>query len=941
MKNRSIPTLVVLIFATIASLFAQSNNEKDKTSKNTLLDSEVIHGKLANGMTYYIRSNKLPANRADFYIVFNVGAILEDDNQDGLAHLTEHMAFNGTKNFPKKGILDFLEKNGVAFGHNVNAFTAQDVTAYNLNDVPVSNEAIIDTSLMILHDWSNYIEFEDEEIDAERKVVHEEWRTRRNANFRMNKKVTAITLKASKYAKRDVIGSLDVIDNCKYETLKSFYKDWYRPDLEALIIVGDFNAKEMEQKVIEMFSTVPKVENPRERKIYEIPNNTEPLIAIASDKEAQRNTVKVTFKHDIVKPENKDESYLKSQLITNLYNSMINARLGELVQNENPPFIVGYTYYGGIVRSKNGYTSVAIAKDNEIPTALTAILQENERIKQHGFTEGEFERAKKDKLRSVEKAYKERNKMKNNEYVWNYFANFLSNEPAPSVEYIYNFTKETLATITLSQLNALPSKWVTDNNIIVSVTGIEKEGVSLPTKNQVLSIIKTAQNTELKPYVDTACDEDLMTEIPKPVKIINTNIDKKLDTETWTLPNGAVIVVKKTDFKEDEILMNAYSFGGSSVIESKMLPSTYMTPIIVSQSGIADFNNVTINKMLAGKVVGLNPYISTITEGFSGATSPNDLETFMQILHLYFSNPRFDSKAYNAYMGRLKPWIQNNSTNPKSIFNDSISYLLTDRNPRKKPMNLDRLNKVDFEEIKTIYNSRFADVSDFKFFFVGNINTDELKKMVETYIGSLEGKNKKEQWKDNNVRPPKNNVKNEFKVAMETPKATVFVNYNKEIDYTPKNIIYLKALKYILGMRYTKTIREEQGGSYGVRVSVGIEKYPYQGYGLNVQFDCDPDRTEQLKSIVFDEVDKLWKKGASKTDVDKTIEYFIKTHEENLKENGYWVSALVSKDINDVEIIGTDYEEIVRGMTVKKLKKFAKKTFRNSKNVEVIMLPKK
>jgi len=933
MKRFSIATMAMLLFVGLTNIYAQ----KAPTELN--LDPSVRYGKLPNGMTYYIRANELPKDRADFYIVFNVGAILENDNQDGLAHLTEHMAFNGTKNFPKKGILDFLEKNGVAFGHNVNAFTGQDVTAYNLNDVPITNKAIVDTSLMILRDWSNYIAFDSDEIDAERKVVHEEWRTRRSAAFRMNKKITPITLKGSKYAKRDVIGSLDVIDNSSYETLRSFYRDWYRPDLEALIIVGDFNAVDIEKKVIKMFSKVPKAVNPRERKMFEVPNNVKPLIGIASDPEAQRNTIRVSYKHNIVNAEDKGIDYLKQLLERRLYNTMINSRLGELVQKENPPFIVGYTSYGGMVRSKDAYTSIAYAKDNEVPKALTAILQENERVKQHGFTEGEFDRAKKNILRSYEKAYKEKDTQKNNRYVWEYFSHFLTNEPSPGIEFEYDFAKNVLSNISLSELNKLPAKWVTKENIVVSVTGIEKEGVSLPTETEILTIIKNVQNTELEPYIDAAISKSFVTKIPKASKIVDTKIDEKLGTETWTFSNGATVVIKKTDFKEDEILMQAYSNGGSSLVETSMLSSADMASSIIFQSGVGSFDRIAMQKMLSGKVVNIGPFLSTLTEGFNGSTSPEDLEIFMQILYLYFDNPRFDEKAYTAYMSRIKPLLQNTASDPRQVVNDSISFLMADRNMRRSPMNLDRLNKVSFDDVKTIYQNRFADISGFKFFFVGNIDTKKLKPLVETYIGAIEGKTQKETWKDNKVRPPKNNAKNEFRMAMETPKATVFVNYNKEVKYTAENVVYLNALKYILSMRYTETIREEQGGTYGVRVSANSKKYPYQAYQLNIKFDCDPERADQLKAIVFDEVEKLYVEGPSEKNVKKTIEYFIKTHEENLKENRFWLSAIVSKDKNNIDVVGTNYEEIVKAMTPKKLQKFSKKIFKGSKNVEVTMLP--
>ncbi len=935
MKKLLITCLSLLLLGSLAL-----NAGVKESGEKIPLDPQVRYGVLENGMTYYIRSNDLPKDRADFYIVFNVGAILENDNQDGLAHLTEHMAFNGTKNFPKKGVLDFLERNGVAFGHNVNAFTSLDVTAYNLNDVPVTDESVVDTSLLILHDWSNYVAFEDEEIDAERKVVHEEWRTRRSADFRMMKELMPIIYKGSKYAERDVIGSLDVIDNCTYETLRSFYRDWYRPDLEAIIIVGDFDADVMEKKVVDLFSTVSKPVNPKERPVYEVPNNKEPLVGIATDPEAQRNMVQVYFKHDIVEPENKDIDYMRELLIRNLYNSMINTRLNELVQKENPPFIVGYSAYTGMTRSKDAFTAVAFAKDNEIPRALTSVLEENERVRQHGFTQGEFERAKKDILRGYEKSYKEKDNMKNNQFVWEYFSHYLTNEPSPGVEFEYEYANKVIPTISLEEINNLPQNWITDENIVISITGLENEEVILPKEEEVLAIIEKVKNSELDPYIDAVSDKPLIATLPDPGSITNTDNLEELGVTVWTLENGAVVIVKPTDFKEDEILFEAYSFGGSSLLEVEDLPSADMTTTIVSQSGVSEFDNITLNKMMAGKVVRLTPYLSDYTEGLSGSTSPQDLETFMQLLYSQLETPRFDEQSYSAFLGRIKAWLKNTSTDPRSVSRDSISYLMADRNERKVPMNIDKLNKVEFEKIKDIYINRFNDGSNFRFYFVGNITLDEFKPLVEQYIGGLQADDREEQWKDNNVRPPAENAVNHFNIPMETPKATVFVNYNGTMDYNATNLVYLSAMRYILSLRYTETIREDEGGTYGVGVWTSSSKIPYEGFRVNMQFDCDPERAEHLKSIVYAEVDNFIENGPKEVDVHKTIEYFMKTREENLKENSFWLRTLVSMDRNDLNTIDkANYDEIVKGMNVEKLKKFAGELFKDSKNVEVIMFP--
>ena len=691
---------------------------------------------------------------------------------------------------------------------------------------------------------------------------------------------------------------------------------------------------------MKLFSKVPAAVDPKKRPVFEVPNNVEPLVGIATDPEAQRNAVQVYFKHDIVEPADKNVDYMRELLIRRLYNDMINNRLNELVQKENPPFIVGYSAYTSMTRSKDAFMAIAYARDNEILTALNSVLVENQRVQQHGFTQTELDRTKKDILRGYEKAYKEKDKQKNNNYVWEYFSNYLTNEPTPGIEYEYEFAQKTMPEISLEEINTLPAKWVTDENIVVSITGLEKEGVILPTEEEVLKVISETKNLKLDAYVDAVLDKPLVEVVPKASPVISTDVLADLGITVWTLENGAEVILKKTDFKEDEILFEAYSFGGSSLIETEKLPSVDMTTTIVTQCGVAEFDNISLEKMMAGKVLRLMPYISDVTEGFKGSTSPEDLETFMQLLYLKFEQPRYDEEAYGAYLGRIKAWIKNTSTDPRTVANDSISFLMADRNPRRMPMNTDKLDKVSFEEIKYIYDDRFSDGANFRFYFVGNINEEILKPLVETYIGGLSDKSSDETWKDNGVRPPKEDAVNVFNYPMETPKATVFVNYNGKFKYDAKNLVYLSALKYILSLRYTETIREEEGGTYGVGVWTSTSKYPYEGFKINMKFDCDPERAEVLKSIVFTEVDNLKSVGPKEVDVTKTIEYFIKTREEDLKENKFWLNALVSMDKYDLNTIEkANYEEIVKNMTVSKLQKFAKKVFSSSKNVEVLMLP--
>ncbi|MBE9467835.1 MAG: insulinase family protein [Bacteroidetes bacterium] len=933
-KNNLLFYLTILMVFSASSVLAQANKMP--------VDPNVVVGKLDNGLTYYLRHNELPKERADFYIVHNVGAILENDAQNGLAHFCEHMAFNGTKNYPKKGILNFLEKIGVKFGHNVNAFTGTDVTCYNLSDVPVIREGITDSALLILHDWSHFVSFEAEEIDAERGVIHEEWRTRRTADFRMSRKNSPILFKGSKYAERDVIGTLDVIDNCTYETMRSFYREWYRPDLQAIMVVGDFDVKKMEEKVKKLFADIPTAKNAGDRPVFDLPDNKEPLVAIATDPEAVNIDLRIYYKHNIVQPENKNLDYYRLSVLHEIYNNMINSRLGEKAQQENPPFIFAYSFYGNIVRSKDAYISIVRAKNDTPENAFTSILTENERVRKHGFTSTELERTKSDILRDAEKRFKDRTKQKNSKYIWDYFENFLTNEPAPGIEFEYDYLKKVLPVITIDEINALARKWITDENMVITVTGPEKEGLKIPTKEEVLSIVEKVKNTDIQAYIDKVTDKPLVAKVPKGSKLTNEVKNADYGTVEYTLENGVKVVFKKTDFKEDEILMKAFSKGGNSLFPSEYVASAKLLNDVVNMSGIGDISNIELQKLLSGKVVNASPFVSTMQEGFNGHSSPQDFETMMQLVYLYFTNPRSDKVAFSSYLSRLKAYFQNMSADPTSNFRDSVMFVMDDHNARSKPFNVELLNDVDFNKIEEIYKDRFADASDFTFVFVGNIDIEMVKPLVETYLGSLPNINRKENWKDNNVRPPKGAVKQKILFKMEVPKTSVFVNFNGPFKYNLKNRLYLETINHILELRYTETIREKEGGSYGVGVWASTSEFPYENFNLNIQFDCDPEKTEILTKIVYDEINKLKEEGPSEIDVNKAKEHFLKTRQEQLKDNKFWLRTIAHKYYHNEDVIsGQKYEETVKALNAKSVKKFAKKVLNNKQNIEIIMHPAK
>jgi zinc protease len=933
LKSYSFKALVLISILMPSFTIAQ-----EQFKKPVPLDPEVRYGKLENGLTYYIKHNEKTEKRAEFYLANNVGAILETDAQNGLAHFCEHMCFNGTKNFPDKGILNYFETIGMEFGRNLNAGTGKDMTNYMLMQTPVTREGIIDTALLTLKDWSHNVSFIDAEIDNERGVIHEEWRTRRNANFRLNSILNPMIYVGSKYAERDIIGTLDVIDNCEYKELRNFYNDWYRTDLQAIIIVGDIDVDQIETKIKEYFSEIPAKENAKERPTYDVPDNVEPIIAIATDKEAQSTNIRVYYKHDYVKPSEKDMMHYINSYKEALYTTILNIRLNELIQKENPPFIFAFNYYGNFAGNKDAYTLGA--SSNNIKQALTSLLIENKRVKDHGFTLGELERAKTDLLRQLEKDFKEKDQQQNRNLAYQYVNHFASNGPTPGAAFDYDFAQKVLPMLSLEEINKLSAEWITDKNMVISITGPEKEGIEIPKKEDISNILSSVNAMSVEAYIDEVSNKPLMKNIPEAGKIVKETKNEELGTTEWTLSNGVKVVIKPTDFKDDEILINAFSKGGTSLYSVEDLPSAEFATTVVGRSGISEFSLIELQKMLTGKVVRINPYIGELYEGFNGNCAPSDLEITLQMLNLHFTNPRFDEAATNAFMSRYKAFLQNKSLNPDAVFGDSVMYILANRNPRNEPLSVERLNKVNFEKAKEIYLDRFADASDFTFVITGNIDIETAKPLFETYMASLPSIKRIENWKDNNVRYPKGKVNNLIEKELETQKNSIFINLNGDFEYNLENRLLLNTIKHVLDIRYTEKVREEEGGTYGVGLRASTSKYPVEDFGLSINFDCDPANAKKLKSIIFAEIENMKTNGPSEVDLNKAKENFLKNRENALKENRFWSNSIVFDLQHDENTLDTEkYNKLVNAITVEKVQKAADKLLSQGNLIEIMMQP--
>lgn len=938
MKTR--PNFVFSVLATLLlSLLTAKAQQYDFSSK-VPLDPKVKTGVLDNGMTYFIRSNKLPEKRAEFYIAHNVGAILEDDDQNGLAHFTEHMAFNGTQNFPKKALLDYLATIGVKFGQNVNAYTSVEQTVYNVSSVPLIREGILDSALLILHDWSNYISFEPNEVDLERGVIREEWRIYGSAYERMDIKLAPTIYKDSKYAKRNVIGDTAVINNFKYETIKNFYHKWYRPDLQALVIVGDFDAAVVEAKVKKLFNSIPAVQNPVPKETYPLPDNKEPLIGFASDPEAAYTDVSIYFKHEPVKDENKNLGYMRTRLVQRFINSMFGQRMNEITRKENPPFISSYCYYGGFTRVKDAFTGYAQARNNEATKALRALLTEMERMKKYGFLPSELERAKADILRGYESAYMDRDKRKNRDLVQANIGYFLTKTPNPGIEFEYEFAKNIIPGITLDEINQTAKNYVRDDNVVITVTGPEKAGITLPVEAEIKAVLASYQNAKIDPYVDNLAGKKFMEKEPIPGKVIKTTENRELGTTEWTLSNGIKVVLKPTDFKEDELQVLICSFGGQSLLKDSDFPSALYLNRVVREMGVGDFSRTDLNKMLAGKRVNIYPWCADDAQGFNANMSPKDLETGLQLINLYLTKPRWNETDYNTYMEKEKVNYSNLEAEPRKAFSDTLTVMLNNHSKRYRPINKNILNEVSFEKIKSIYTDRFKTPADFVITFVGKINMENVKPLIEKYVASLPAVKRNEKWKDDGVRPPEGKITNDFVHENKTPRTSIYINYNGVVKYSAKEMLLMSALRHILELRYIDAIREEKGGSYHVGVSASIREFRRDAFNINISFDTDPKLADDLKAVVYKEIQKIIDNGPTEVDLQKAKEFFLKQRQEDLKENNWWCNYVLDEYYYHNNDVFKGFEEDVKNLTVKSVQDFAKKILTQGNIVEVIMRPK-
>lgn len=897
--------LVVALFLFVAFSFAQEKTKDNPKSASVEIkdaaiptDPNIRTGKLANGLTYYIRNNGKPEDKVVLRLVVNVGSIVEDDDQQGLAHFMEHMNFNGTKNFKKNELVDYLQSIGVEFGADLNAYTSFDETVYML-PIPSDDEEKLEKGFQIIEDWAFNTLLTEEEINKERGVVLEEYRLGLGAGKRMLGNYLPKIMHNSKYAERLPIGKKDVLENFKPEVLRRFKDDWYRPSLMSVVAVGDVDIDKLEAKIKKHFSSYKAVKNPRERKVFEVPTHKETLIAIEIDKEATFNQVQLLYKDSGFPKADITESDYRKSMVKNLFSQMINNRLDELGNGEKPPFVNGYTYHGGTwARSKQAYQSFAMTSPTGQLAALKVLLEENARVKKYGFQKGEFERAKKDVMARMDKMLLNKDKTESENYVYEYVNNFLEQEPIPGIEWEHDFHKKALSTISLEEVKSLIKDYLHEDNRVIVLTGAEKEGVVKVTEQEVLDLLAEVEKADIKPYEDKDLGDALMSELPKIGAIIKEVKNEGLGTTTLTLVNGATVTYKKTDFKTDEVIMRAFSYGGTSLYDTETLFKTANANRGLTDAGINGFSKTDLGKLLSGKIARVSPFIGGISEGLTGSSTPKDLETMFQMIYLNFTALNKDEKAFNSYVSKQKAFLGNILSNPNFYFMIEFGKFSNKNNKRFVGFpNAESWDAADYNLAYEKYQERFANAGDFNFYFVGNFDEDKLKAFVKQYIASLPSSEVREEFKDHGFRPLSGSFEKIIKKGTE-PKSSVKISFTGETVYNAKEAYLLESLGEILTIKLIEKLREEESGVYGVGARGSMNKFPYASYNFSISFPCGPENVEKLKEAALAELQSVIDNGPTEIDVNKIKESQLLKYKENLKQNKFWLRTLSDADFD-------------------------------------------
>jgi zinc protease len=897
-------------------------------------DPKVRTGKLPNGLTYYIRKNGKPEHRAELRLAVRTGSVMEDDDQQGLAHFIEHMAFNGTKRYPHNTLESFLEGHGARFGADLNAYTSFDETVYK-QSLPTDQGTVLDSGLDILAEWAHNLSFDSSEIEKERGVVGEEWRLGRGAEERVWMKEVPTVFYGSKYAQRNVIGEKAILDTAHQDRLIQFYRDWYRPDLMAVIAVGDFDPDKVERQIKELFSPLQNPSNERARDQHPLPPHSETLVTINSDKEYPYTNFSMMFKRPA-----KDEVTVgdyRHDLLIGLYNQMLNARIQEMLQRGTAPFSFGSAGDGRFIGDVRSYSAYAMLRQDSIKEGITSLLREIYRAQKTGFSASELDRAKKTYLSALEKQWQEKEKTKNTDYVNEYVRNFLHNEPAPGIDYEYEAAKQLAPSIKISEVNALSPELLGHASRVLTFAA--PESVTLPTKEELLKIVSSVEQEKLTAYEDKTSNAPLLKNAPKAGKVVSEKKLTEIGVTEWQLSNGARVVLKPTDFKDNEVLFYATAPGGSSIASDADYVSAENGDNVVEESGLADFDSPTLTKMLAGKELEITPYVTTIQEGLQGHSTKKDLETLLQLANLYMTAPRYDSVAASSYFSRIKSFLDNRAKQPESHFSDTLAVTLAQNHRRARPFTSDLIKEIDLHKAYDFYRSLYNDAGNFTFYFVGNVDPATLKPFAERYLASLPSSKQHAQFRDVGIRAPKGVIVKQVMKGTE-PKSVVEIDFTGTGKFSRAERFRLSTMAQAFAIKLREDLREDKSGVYYVRVSPTFNKYPYENYKLAINFGCNPDRVNELVTEVMKQLDTLTTQPIAATYVDRVKKIMSNELETNLKENNYWMMQLRDAYWNDLDpsaIMHT--KEMIDAITPNDVLQTAKQYFDRQNYVEVVLLP--
>lgn len=905
-------------------------------------DPDVKIGKLPNGLTYYIRKNAEPAKRAELYLAIKIGSLMENDDQQGLAHFTEHMAFNGTKDFPKNEMISYLQKAGVRFGADLNASTSFDQTVYQL-PIPTDSAEVFKTGFKILSNWAGGIVMDGDEIDKERGVIIEEERQRgKNAQDRMSKQLLPLLLANSRYENRIPIGKLDLLKTFTHDKIRSFYTDWYRPNLQAVIAVGDFDVNEVEKLIIANFSDLKNPAKERERLTYDLPDNKAPLVKIITDPEQQYNVAMVMWKQR--SQSNKTTDDIRRSLVYSMINNMLDSRFQEIMQKGNAPFLFAKSsfgsYQGGLIRGLNAFQTVVASKSaKDLLPAFSAAIAESERAAKFGFLASELSVVKKNIEAGNEIQLKEANKTASATFVQKYVDHFLKGNPIGSIAFNYEEIKKQLATITLAEVNSMAKKLITKDNQILVVQAPEKEKADLPTEQALLAALTTSGNN-VTAYVDDALNKPLLASKPVAGKVIAEKKIAEIGVTEWTLSNGIKVFLKPTDFKNDQVLFTSFSKGGTSLANPNDYQSADLSSLI-PQSGIGDFNPSQLNKLLAGNTGRAGAYIDELYQGFSGNATPKDLETAFQMVYAAATNPRKDAEIFNKNISDYKVTLANKNANPESVFADTVQAVLSSYHKRSMPNTLEDLEKVSLDKSFAFYKERFADLGEQSFVLVGNFDLNTIKPLIETYIASLPTAGKQQNFIDLGANPPKGVVSKTVYKGLED-KASVNLYIHGDFEYSAANNTQLMAVKAALENKILERLREKESGVYSPNVGLSVGKLPKAHYYFTISFSCAPANVEKLIAASMEEVQHIKASGATAEDIAKFKSEEHRQMELSLRNNSYWLSYLTIrlKYEDDLKLM-LGNKQRVDAVTVASTKATAQQYLNENNYIRVVLMPQK